>query len=109
MAAAAVLPPQEPAPLSKGQRLVNTFFAPSKTFTFQNPVATNPGYFIDRAAHPVLGSLLTSFDIFTIWTLALTAIGITCISKVKRGTAFAVVFGWFGVVVLIGVGLAAAF
>lgn len=79
------------------------------SFTFQNPVATNPGYFIERAAHPVLGSLLTSVDIFTIWILALAAIGITCISKVKRGTAFAVVFGWYGVVVLIGVGLAAAF
>lgn len=81
----------------------------SDGFTFQNPVATNPGYFVDRAAHPVLGSLLTSFDIFTIWTLVLAAIGITCISKVKRGTAFAVVFGWFGVLVLIGVGFTAAF
>jgi hypothetical protein len=81
----------------------------SDSFTFQNPVATNPGYFIDRAAHPVLGSLLTSFDIFTIWTLALAAIGITCITKVKRGTAFAVVFGWFGVLVLLGVGFAEAF
>jgi hypothetical protein len=81
----------------------------SDGFTFQNPVATNPGYFVDRAAHPVLGSLLTSFDIFTIWVLALTAIGITCISKVKRGTAFAVVFGWFAVVVLIGVAFTAAF
>jgi len=81
----------------------------SDGFTFQNPVATNPGYFVDRAAHPVLGSLLTSFDIFTIWTLALTAIGIACISKVKRGTAFAIVFGWFAVVVLIGVAFAAAF
>jgi hypothetical protein len=79
------------------------------SFTFQNPVATNPGYFVDRAAHPVLGSLLTSFDIFTIWTLALAAIGITCITKVKRGTAFAVVFGWFAVLVLIGVALTAAF
>ena len=78
-------------------------------FTFQNPVATNPGYFVDRAAHPVLGSFLTSFDIFTIWVLALTAIGITCISKVKRGTAFAIVFGWFAVVVLIGVAFSAAF
>jgi hypothetical protein len=81
----------------------------SDSFTFQNPVATNPGYFVDATASPVLHSLLTSFDIFTIWTLALTAIGITCISKVKRGTAFAVVFGWFGVLVLIGVGFTAAF
>jgi hypothetical protein len=79
------------------------------SFTFQNPVATNPGYFVDPTASPVLHSLLTSLDVFTIWTLVLTAIGITCISKVKSGTAYAVVFGWFAVVVLIGVGIAAAF
>jgi len=81
----------------------------SDTFTFQNPVATNPGYFIDRAANPVLAALLTPFDVFTLWVLALTAIGITCISKVKSGAAFAVVFGWFLVIVLVGVGFAAAF
>jgi hypothetical protein len=81
----------------------------SDGFTFQNPVATNPGYFVDRAAHPALASFLTSFDIFVIWTLVLAAIGITCISKIKKGTAFAVVFGWFGVVVLVGVAFAAAF
>jgi hypothetical protein len=45
--------------------------------------------------------------VFNLWTLTLTAIGITCISKVKRGTAFAVVFGWFAVVVLARVALAA--
>ena len=33
MAAAAAVPPQEPAPLSQGQRVINTFIAPSKTFT----------------------------------------------------------------------------
>ena len=81
----------------------------SDAFTFQNPVATNPGYFIDPAASPVLYSLLTRLDIFTIWALVLAAIGITCISKVKTGTAFAVVFGWFGVSLLVGVGFAAAF
>jgi hypothetical protein len=81
----------------------------SDGFTFQNPVATNPGYFVDPAAHPVLGRWLTSFDIFIFWTLALTAIGITGISKVKRGTAFTVVFGWFFVLVLIGAAWAAAF
>ena len=79
------------------------------SFTFQNPVATNPGYFVDPTANPVLHSLLTSFDVFTIWTLVLTAIGLTCISKIKSGSAFAVVFGWFAVVVLIGAGFTAAF
>lgn len=78
-------------------------------FTFQNPVATNPGYFVDPATNPVLYGFLSSFDVFAIWTMILAAIGITCISKVKMGTAFAVVFGWFGILVLIGVAFTAAF
>ena len=78
-------------------------------FTFQNPVATNPGYFVDPTTSPVLNRFLTSFDVFTFWVLALAAIGITCITKVKKGTAFAVVFGWYFVLILIGVGFAAAF
>jgi hypothetical protein len=77
-------------------------------FNIQNPVATNPGYFVDPSGSAVLRALLTPLDVITIWTLVLTAIGITCISKVKRGTAFAVVFGWFAVVVLARVVLAAA-
>jgi len=56
----------------------------------------------------VLYALLSSVDILTFWSLALMAIGVTCISKVKRGTAFAVVFGWFGFWILIKIGLAAA-
>jgi hypothetical protein len=54
-----------------------------------------------------LRALLTRLDVFT-WTLILTAIGIRCISKVKRGTALAIVFGWFAFIVLARVGLAAA-
>jgi hypothetical protein len=79
------------------------------SFTFQNPVATNPGYFIDPTTNPVLYAFLSSFDIFSIWSMVLVAIGITCIAKVKTGTAYAVVFGWFAVLVLFGVGIAAAF
>jgi Yip1 domain len=77
-------------------------------FNIENPVATNAGYFIGTDGSPVLRALLSPFDVFTIWTLVLTAIGITCISNVKRGTAFAVVFGWFAVVVLGRVALAVA-
>ncbi len=77
-------------------------------FNIQNPVATNAGYFVGPDGSPVLRALLTPLDVFSIWTLVLTAIGITCISKVKRGTAFAVVFGWFAVVTLARVAIAAA-
>ena len=45
-----------------------------------------------------------SVDIFTIWTLVLTGIGFSCITKVKRGTCMGVVFGWWVVVVLVGAG-----
>jgi len=79
------------------------------SFTFQNPVATNPGYFVDVTESPVLHNLLTYFDVFTIWVLAIAAIGVTCIAKVKRGTAFGVVFGWYVILILIGVGATAAF
>lgn len=80
----------------------------SDGFNIQNPAATNPGYFIDPNGSAALRALLTPLDVFSIWTLILTAIGITCISKVKRSTAFAVVFGWFAVVVLARVAIAAA-
>jgi len=48
-----------------------------------------------------------SYYVFIMATLALTAIGFTCVSKVKRGTSFAIVFGWFILVTLIGAGFAA--
>lgn len=79
------------------------------SFTFQNPVATNPGYFIDPTTNPVLYAFASSFDIFSLWTIVLVAIGITCVAKVKSGTAYAVAFGWFGVGILFGTGLAALF
>ena len=75
-------------------------------FTFQNPVATNPAYFLHPADSPVLYSVLTSFDVFLIWTLALTAIGFTCVGKIKTSTAFAVVFGWWLLFTLATAGLA---
>lgn len=77
-------------------------------FNLENPLAVNPGYFLAPSRSPALRALLTPLDVITIWTLVLTAIGITCIGKVKRGTAFAVVFGWSAVVVLARVALAAA-
>lgn len=76
------------------------------SFTFQNPVATNPGYFMDPTGSPFLYSLASSLDIFLIWTLILTAIGFTCVSKVKMGTALAIVFGWWLAFTLAASGLA---
>ncbi len=79
------------------------------SFSFQNPVATNPGYFMNPADNVFLYSLATNLDIFLIWTLVLTAIGFTCVSKVKKGTAYGIVFGWWIVFALAGAAIGSAF
>lgn len=79
------------------------------SFSFQNPLASNPGYFMNPADNVFLYSVATALDIFMIWTLVLTAIGFTCVSKVKRGTAYAIVFGWWAVFTVAGAGLGAMF
>jgi hypothetical protein len=78
------------------------------SFSLQNPVATNPGYFMNPADSPFLFKLASGFDVFLIWTLVLSAIGFTCVSKVKRSTAFAIVFGWWLVFTVGGAAIGAA-
>jgi len=77
------------------------------SFDINNPLATNGAYFMDPSGSPILRALLGSLDLITIWTLVLVAIGIPCIAKVKRGTAFGIVIGWFLFTILLKVGLAA--
>jgi Yip1-like protein len=78
-------------------------------FTFQNPVASNLSGLVDPNSSHFLYSILTSIDVFTIWTLILTGIGYSCITKVKRGTCMGVVFGWFVVMALVSAGFGALF
>jgi hypothetical protein len=80
-----------------------------ETFYFQNPAATNLGYFIDPLQHRFLYSVGSAVDIFAIWTLVLSAIGFTCVCKVKQGTSYAIVFGWYVLFTLLAAGIGAAF
>jgi hypothetical protein len=77
-------------------------------FTFQNPIASNLAALVDPKSH-FLYSIATSLDVFTIWAIILTGLGYACVTKVKRGTCMAVVFGWWAIVVLAGAGFSAAF
>ena len=83
--------------------------ASADSFTFQNPIASNPGYFLNPADSRWLYSLGSALDIFMVWTLALTAIGFSAVSKVKRSTALLIVFGWYLFFVVASTGLGAAF
>jgi len=69
-------------------------------FTLNNPVASNPGYFMNAADSPFWYFIASQVDIFLLCTLALTAIGFATAGKVKMGTSFAIVIGWWAVITL---------
>jgi hypothetical protein len=64
-------------------------------FNVNNPVATNPAYFMDRAANKFLYVMASGLDVIVIWSIVLLGIGYACNSKVKRSTAIALVAGWY--------------
>jgi hypothetical protein len=70
-------------------------------FTLNNPVATNPAYFMNPADHPFWYFIASQLDVFLLWTLVLTAIGFATTGKVKTSTSFAVVIGWWVVITLV--------
>jgi len=69
-------------------------------YTLNNPVASNPGYFMSPADSPFWYLIASQMDIFLLWTLALTAIGFATTGKVRMGTSFAIVIGWWAVITL---------
>jgi Yip1 domain len=79
-------------------------------FNINNPVATNLGYILGpEQIGTFLAGIATGLDVFTIWGLVLTAIGLSCISNLKRSTAMYGVFGWYVVMIAFFSGLGAAF
>jgi hypothetical protein len=82
--------------------------ASADSFTFQNPVATNPGYFMNRADAPFLYGVATSIDIFMIWTLILAGIGFAVVGRLKRSSSLTVVFVWYAILAIGGSALGAA-
>ena len=64
-------------------------------FNVNNPVATNPAYFMDRGGNKFLYTMVSGLDLLAIWTVVLLGIGFACNSKVKRGTAIMIVAAWF--------------
>jgi hypothetical protein len=80
-----------------------------EAFNIRNPVATNPAYFMDPTAHKFLYGMVSALDVFVLWSCVLMGIGFACNSKVKRGTAIAVVLAWYLGYKLLGAGLGSLF
>jgi hypothetical protein len=66
-------------------------------------VHANAGIIVDAAAHPVLATMLGTFDLFSIYGLFLAALGLRKVARLSSGSAWAIVLGlWFlGVIVRI--------
>jgi hypothetical protein len=93
----------------RGLLAIITLFAgvAPDSFNLQNPVATNLGVLFDQTTSPFLYGVGSALDIFRLWSVALTAIGFAYAGKVKLGTAFAIVIGWFVLLTLLFAGLGA--
>lgn len=84
--------------------------AAPESFNIKNFAPTNVGAFLSPAdTGAALYSLASSIDVVTIWTLILLGIGIATVAGVKRSSGYIAVFGWWILIVLVGVGWAAAF
>jgi hypothetical protein len=83
--------------------IVTLFFGgTAESFNVKNPVGTNPGFYLPDAA-PWLKMLLSSFDVFTFWVLALLILGTSIVASVKRAQAAAVVLSWWILIVILSV------
>lgn len=87
--------------------VVLLFSGSADSYNTQNPVGTNPAYYMPDAA-PWLRAFLSFFDIISFWQLALLILGTAIVAKVSRGKAAAVVLGWWAFGLLLSVGIAAA-
>jgi hypothetical protein len=73
----------------------------SDNFNIKNTVGTNIGYFLQGGDTPHwLVTLLSSFDVFAIWSAVLLTIGISIVAGIKRSSAAIIVFGWWALYVL---------
>jgi hypothetical protein len=79
-----------------------------ETFNIKNYAPTNVAAFLPvMETNKAIYALASSLDVITIWTLVLMGIGIAIVAGVKRSSGYIAVFGWWAIVVLIGVGYAA--
>jgi hypothetical protein len=73
----------------------------SDSFNIKNTVGTNIGYFLQGGDSPHwLVTLLSSFDVFAIWSAILLTIGISIVAGIKRSAAAVIVFGWWALYAL---------
>lgn len=79
-------------------------FDPSTAVTL---VKSNPAFLVDMKEQPILFSLLSNFDIFTIWTIFLLIVGFSVLSKTSRAKAATIVLSLWAAMIVVKLGFAA--
>jgi hypothetical protein len=101
-----------PGILKHGLAIVVMFLKSPDEFNLVNPLAFNPGAFMDPISTPkFLYTVAMSLDLFTIWGILLTAVGLKAAAGKRLsfgGALFAVVLPW-AVLVLLGATVAGIF
>ena len=64
-------------------------------------VRSNPGFLVDYKTNPVLFALLSSFDIFSVWFLALMIIGFAYVARVSKVKSAVTIISLWVVVLLL--------
>ncbi len=70
-------------------------------------VKSNPAFLVDMKEQPILFSLLSNFDIFTIWLIVLLIIGFAALSKTSKGKAAGIVLSLWILFIVVKLGFAA--
>jgi Yip1 domain len=82
--------------------------ASAEGFDMNNPVGTNIGWYMPSDSPLWVRTVLSSVDVFTIWTVVLLIIGCATVAKVKRSSAAFIVVGWW-ILVILGSAVGAAY
>ena len=84
------------------------FLGDPESFNINDPIGTNPGFYMGTSSPAFLKSVLGSVDVFSIWIFALMAIGGAIVARVKIRSGMILVFTTWLIVVLLKAAVAAA-
>jgi len=99
-----------PGVVSSILAIVSVYFGDPDGFRLENPVGTNPSYYMDpHTTSKSILVLLSSFDVIGLWIVALIGIGfaVNAKKKLSTGSAIGTVAAWYFLIKLVGAGFAA--
>jgi len=70
-------------------------------------VKSNPAFLVDFKEQPVLFTLLSTLDVFTIWSIILFVFGFAAISRFSRAKSAAIIITLWVIVTMVRIGFAA--